>query len=70
LTSAGSAVRGGELLGDLEAAVAAADDEHGSSGDGGGGAVGAAVQLLELGIEAVGERRHEGHLKRPGGETT
>ena len=59
-------VRGRELLGELEAGVAAADDQDRSPSDVLRRSVRAAVDLCHLRIEALGERGHERDLKRSG----
>ena len=58
--------RRGELLGDLEAGVAAAHDQHRPVGQIVRRAVGAAVELDDVRVEALGDRRDDGHLERPG----
>jgi hypothetical protein len=60
--------RARKLLGDLEPGVAAGDDEHAAVRNGPRGPVFGAVQLDHGGIEALGNRRHEGHLEGPGGD--
>ena len=59
---------GRELLGDLEAGVAAAHDEHGPVGELTGVAVAHAVGLKDGRVEVGGEGWHARHLEGPGGD--
>ena len=63
-------VRRRELLGDLEAGVAAADDEHRAGRDLRRVAVVRAVQLVDLGSQPGGERRVRGVWNGPVATTT
>jgi hypothetical protein len=59
---------GRQLLGDLEAGVAAAHDEHGPVGELTGVAVAHAVGLKDGRVEVGCEGWHAWHLKGPGGD--
>ena len=61
-------VGAGELLGDLEAGVAAADHEHGPGRDGVGRAVGRAVELDDVAAQPLSDLRHARHLEGAGGD--
>ena len=63
-------VGAGELLGDLEAGVAAADHEHGTGRDRVGRAVGRAVELHDVAAEPISDRGTRGTWKGPVATTT
>ena len=59
---------GGELFGELKASVAATNDQHRAIGKFRRRPVPGAVDLEDVLTEVVGDRRHERHLERSGGD--
>ena len=59
---------GGELFGNLKAGVASANNQRRTIGKVLGAPVPRAMELEDLFTDAVSDRRHEGHLERPGGD--